>query len=142
LGQIEAFRDNLVELAMKDLGFSYRDNHQEITVMGERLRMCRNIEDLLRVRGPICEENEEAALALSYNGSAWLNIVIATIFLAGNRVRVKFSSRGPDIAHFLESLYHPIFGDEMIESLGLGDGGVAGRTCISLKSLTMRGILG
>lgn len=110
--ELEVHRDDLVELAIKDIGFSYRDNHQEISIATkERLRMCWRVKEILEGRRPLCGESEEVALALSYNGSAWLNIVIATIFLAGNRVRVKFSSKGSDIARFLESLYTPIFGD-------------------------------
>ncbi len=111
--ELETHRDELVALAIKDIGFSYRDNHQEITVTRERLKMCWRVEEILQGRRPICREGEEVALALSYNGSAWLNIVIATIYLAGNRVRVKFSSRGADIARFLESIYLPIFGREV-----------------------------
>jgi len=112
--ELEVHRDELVDLAIKDIGFSYRDNHQEISVTTkERLRMCWRVKEILDGRRPLCVEGEEVALVLSYNGSAWLNIVIATIFLAGNRVRVKFSSRGSDIARFLESLYSPIFGGEV-----------------------------
>jgi betaine-aldehyde dehydrogenase len=112
--ELEAHRDELVELAIKDIGFSHRDNHQEITVTKERLKMCWRVEEILQGRRPICEEGEEVALTLSYNGSAWLNIVIATIYLAGNRVRVKFSSRGSDISHLLESIYIPIFGQDIV----------------------------
>lgn len=111
--ELEACRGELVDLAIKDIGFSYRDNHQEVSVTRDRLRMCWRVGEILEGRRPICGEGEEVALALSYNGSAWLNIVIATIYLAGNRVRVKFSSRGSDIARFLESLYTPIFGDDV-----------------------------
>lgn len=112
--ELEAHRGDLVELAIKDIGFSFRDNHQEISVSVERLKMCWRVEEILAGRRSICQEDQqEVALALSYNGSAWLNIVIATIFLAGNRVRVKFSSKGSDIARLLESIYFPIFGREV-----------------------------
>ena len=36
--ELETHRDELVALAIKDIGFSYRDNHQEITVTKERLK--------------------------------------------------------------------------------------------------------
>ncbi len=111
--ELEAHRDELVALAIKDIGFSCRDNHQEISVTKDRLQMCWRVKEILDGRRPLCREGEYVALALSYNGSAWLNIVIATIYLAGNRVRVKFSSRGSDIACLLESIYHPIFGDDV-----------------------------
>jgi succinate-semialdehyde dehydrogenase/glutarate-semialdehyde dehydrogenase len=53
------------------------------------------------------------ALVLPYNGSAWLNNAIVSIYMVGNPVRVKFASRDSDIARFTESLYRPIFGDDI-----------------------------
>jgi succinate-semialdehyde dehydrogenase/glutarate-semialdehyde dehydrogenase len=50
---------------------------------------------------------------LPYNGSAWLNTAIVSIYLVGNRVRVKFASRGSKTARFIESVYEPIFGDSI-----------------------------
>jgi hypothetical protein len=50
---------------------------------------------------------------LPYDGSSWLNIAIISILLGGNRVRVKFSSKGSAIARFTEALYRPLFGDEV-----------------------------
>jgi acyl-CoA reductase-like NAD-dependent aldehyde dehydrogenase len=105
--ELMAHRDELVELAIQDLGFSRRDNQREIEITVDRLKSCSATETFLSKRTPL----GEVALALSYNGSAWLNTVISTIFLVGNRIRVKLSSKGLDIAHFLESLYEPIFDD-------------------------------
>ncbi|MFH2220185.1 MAG: aldehyde dehydrogenase family protein, partial [Pseudomonadota bacterium] len=42
---------------------------------------------------------------------AWLNTAIISIFLVGNRVQVKFATRGSEISRFTESLYKPIFSD-------------------------------
>jgi len=105
--ELMAHRDELVELAIQDLGFSRRDNQREIEITVDRLKSCSATETFLSKRTPL----GEVALALSYNGSAWLNTDISTIFLVGNRIRVKLSSKGLDIAHFLESLYEPIFDD-------------------------------
>jgi len=63
------------------------------------------------LRQPVCESGQAVALVLPYNGSAWLNTAIISIYMVGNPVRVKFASRGSGIARLLESLYRPIFGD-------------------------------
>jgi succinate-semialdehyde dehydrogenase/glutarate-semialdehyde dehydrogenase len=48
---------------------------------------------------------------LSYNGSTWLNTAITSIYMVGNRVDVKFSSKGSSLSALTESIYKPIFGD-------------------------------
>jgi succinate-semialdehyde dehydrogenase/glutarate-semialdehyde dehydrogenase len=50
---------------------------------------------------------------LSYNGSTWLSIAITSIFLVGNKVRVKFSSKGAGLSELMESIYEPIFGNDV-----------------------------
>lgn len=102
--------DEIIETAVKDIGFTYKDVANELKITLERLRMFKKVADLLESRKPICGRDEEVALILPYNGSAWLNIAIASIFLAGNNVRVKFSSRDAAIAEFYEHIYK-IFGD-------------------------------
>ena len=54
---------------------------------GERLERVYRLAHELEIH-----RDELVVLALSYNGRAWLNMVIATIHLAGNRVRVKASA--------------------------------------------------
>jgi len=90
--------DEIIETAVKDIGFTYKDVANELEITLERLRMFKKAVGLLESRKPICGRGEEVALILPYNGSAWLNIAIASIFLAGNNVRVKFSSRDAAIA--------------------------------------------
>ena len=50
---------------------------------------------------------------LSYNGSAWLNTAITSLYAVGNRVDVKFSSKGASLSRLTESIYRPIFGDDV-----------------------------
>ena len=50
---------------------------------------------------------------LAYNGSAWLNTAITSIYMVGNRVNVKFSSKGSSLSRLTESIYRPIFGDDI-----------------------------
>ena len=64
-------------------------------------------------RRPLAGPGQEVALILPYNGSAWLNTAIVSIYLVGNRVRVKFASRGSHIAKLTESIYAPIFGRDI-----------------------------
>jgi len=40
-----------------------------------------------------------------------LNTAIVSIYMMGNRVRVKFATRGSEIARLTESFYQPIFAD-------------------------------
>lgn len=107
-------RDELIEAAINDIGFTYKDMSIEFELTVDRLRNFRRAIKLIEDREPICKEDEEVALILPYNGSAWLNIAIASIFLVRNNVTVKFSSKGSGIAKLYENMYGKIFG-EMIK---------------------------
>ena len=107
-------RDTFVHTAVQDLGFAVRDCRREFGLTMERLGAFHEAESLLADREPVCRgPNDEIALMLPYDGSSWLNIAILSIWLVGNRVRVKFSSKGSDIARFTEELYRPLFGDDV-----------------------------
>lgn len=107
-------RETFIRTAVEDLGFAIRDCQGEFDLTLERLGAFREAEPLLRGREPLCQTlDDEIALMLPYDGSAWLNIAILSIWLVGNRVRVKFSSKGSDIARFTEELYRPLFGDDV-----------------------------
>jgi succinate-semialdehyde dehydrogenase/glutarate-semialdehyde dehydrogenase len=108
---ISANRDRLIETAVKDAGFTVRECRIEVDMNLDNLRSFDKMVSAFADRRPICGPNQEVALLLPYNGSAWLNTAIISIFLVGNRVRVKFATRGSDISRFTESLYKPIFGD-------------------------------
>ena len=51
------------------------------------------------------------AVTLSYNGSAWVNLVITTAYMAGNQVLVIFFSKGAGLMSLMEEIYQPIFGE-------------------------------
>jgi betaine-aldehyde dehydrogenase len=108
---IRANKDKLVPTAVRDTGFTFRECSMELDVILTRLEGFDQMVPSFAERQPICAKDQEVALILPYNGSAWLNVAIISIYLVGNRLRVKFASRGSEIAHFTESLYHPIFGD-------------------------------
>jgi succinate-semialdehyde dehydrogenase/glutarate-semialdehyde dehydrogenase len=86
----------------------------EVDVILNRLRGFDEMATVFSARLPICGPEQEIALVLPYNGSAWLNVAIVSIYLVGNRVRVKFASRGSKIANFTESIYKPIFGEAIL----------------------------
>ncbi len=71
------------------------------------------IRESLEGRRPLGGRNSQVAVMLSYNGSAWSNIVIAAAYLAGNKVMVKFSSRGSRVMALTEKIYRPIFGRDI-----------------------------
>ena len=108
---VSANRDQLIEIAIKDAGFTVRECRIEVDMNLNNLKGFDEMVTVFSERQPICREDQAVALLLPYNGSAWLNTAIISIFLVGNRVRVKFATRGSDISRFLESLYKPIFGD-------------------------------
>ena len=108
---VSANRDQLIETAVKDAGFTIRECRIEVDMNLDNLRGFDEMVPGFSERQPICRPDQEVALLLPYNGSAWLNTAIISIFLVGNRVRVKFATKGSDISRFTESLYKPIFGD-------------------------------
>jgi betaine-aldehyde dehydrogenase len=109
--KIEEKRDELIEIAIRDTGFTYRECSIELQVNLRNLQGFDEMIPTFAARKPLCGPGQEVALILPYNGSAWLNTAIVSIYLVGNRVRVKFASRGSEIASFTESVYQPIFGD-------------------------------
>jgi betaine-aldehyde dehydrogenase len=111
---IKENKDTMVATAVRDTGFTFRECSMEVDVILTRLEGFDEMMPAFAQRQPICGQNQEVALILPYNGSAWLNVAIVSIFLVGNNVRVKFASRGSEIARFTESLYGPIFGDAII----------------------------
>jgi betaine-aldehyde dehydrogenase len=108
---IKANKDKMVYTAVRDTGFTVRECGMEVDVILTRLAGFKEMLPTFAERQPICGQDQHVALILPYNGSAWLNVAIISIYLVGNPVRVKFASRDSDIAHFTESLYNPIFGE-------------------------------
>jgi acyl-CoA reductase-like NAD-dependent aldehyde dehydrogenase len=106
-------REQMVEVAVKDLRFTVKDCGREVDLAIDRLKMFEEAEGLMRDRKPLGGPGSRVSLMLSYNGSAWVNAAIASIYLVGNRVNVKFSSKGRDVMKLTESIYRPIFGDEV-----------------------------
>jgi betaine-aldehyde dehydrogenase len=109
--RIKEKRDELISIAVRDTGFTHRECSIEVDVNLKNLQGFDAMASTFAARQPLCGHEQEVALILPYNGSAWLNTAIVSIYLVGNRVRVKFASRGSKIASFIESVYEPIFGD-------------------------------
>ncbi len=104
-------KDNLIRAALLDCAFTYRESALEVATVQDRLAGFPDMAATFAPRVPLAGPGQEVALILPYNGSAWLNTAIVSIYLVGNRVRVKFASRGSHIAKLTESLYRPIFGE-------------------------------
>jgi succinate-semialdehyde dehydrogenase/glutarate-semialdehyde dehydrogenase len=109
--KIKEKRDELILIAVRETGFTHRECSIEVDVNLKNLQGFDEMVSIFAARQPLCGPGQEVALILPYNGSAWLNTAIVSIYLVGNRVRVKFASRGSEIAGFTESLYQPIFAD-------------------------------
>ncbi|MCK4236878.1 MAG: aldehyde dehydrogenase family protein, partial [Candidatus Krumholzibacteria bacterium] len=110
---IKENREDMVATAVRDTGFTYRECDMEVDVVLTRLQGFDEMSPVFDERLPVCTPEQEVALVLPYNGSAWLNTAIISIYMVGNRVRVKFASRGSDIARLTESFYQAIFGDNI-----------------------------
>jgi betaine-aldehyde dehydrogenase len=117
LERIEAFREEcvrrreeIVSASVHDIGFSFKDSTHEFEVIQERLASFPGSRSLLAHRVPLCKDDEEIVAILPYNGSSWLNTAILSMFLVGNRVRVKFSSRNNLVAKIAQSIYEKTVG--------------------------------
>jgi acyl-CoA reductase-like NAD-dependent aldehyde dehydrogenase len=108
---IRANREEFIRRAVQDIQFTYRDTALEVDTSLNRLKMYEEARPLLEGRSPLGGEGSGVALMLSYNGSAWLNTAITSLYMVGNRVVVKFSSKGSSLSRLTESIYRPIFGD-------------------------------
>jgi succinate-semialdehyde dehydrogenase/glutarate-semialdehyde dehydrogenase len=111
IAKIKEKREELILIAVRDTGFTHRECSIEVDVNLKNLQGFKQMVSTFAARQPLCGPEQEIALILPYNGSAWLNTAIVSIYLVGNRVRVKFASRGSEIASFTESVYQPIFAD-------------------------------
>ena len=94
MARIKEKRDELIQVAIRDTGFTHRECSIEVDVNLKNLQGFDAMASTFAARQPLCGPEQEVALILPYNGSAWLNTAIVSIYLVGNRVRVKFASPG------------------------------------------------
>ena len=106
-----AHRDPIIRAAVHDIQFTVKDVAAEVDISIDRLRMFAEAKSILEERESLGGEGSFVSLMLSYNGSTWLNTAITSIYMVGNRVNVKFSSKGSTLSALTESVYEPIFGD-------------------------------
>ena len=111
IAAIAAHREPLISTAVRDTGFTRRECGIEADLVLANLKNFEDMASAFAPRRPMCGPGQEVALVLPYNGSAWLNTAIVSIYMVGNRVRVKFATRGSEISRLIESIYTPIFGD-------------------------------
>ena len=104
-------RDQMIAQAALDLRFAAKDTAHEVDLTLERLETFITLRESLTSRRPLGGPDSWVAVTLSYNGSAWLNLVITAAYMAGNQVLVKFSSKGAGLMGLMEEIYRPIFGD-------------------------------
>lgn len=114
------YKQDLMALAAKNLQFTYKDTAYEVDLTVDRLKLFEHTEFFLRNRRPLGGPGSSVAVMLSYNGSAWLNTIITSAYLVGNKVVAKFASRGHELMALTEKMYQPIFGPDI--SFYRGDG--------------------
>ncbi len=113
IAAVKANRDTIIATAVRDTGFTLKECTLEVDINLKNLQLFEVMATPFAKRLPLCNPEQEVALILPYNGSAWLNTAIVSIYMVGNRLRVKFATRGSEIARLTESLYEPIFGDDI-----------------------------
>ncbi|MGB7912478.1 MAG: aldehyde dehydrogenase family protein [Desulfobaccales bacterium] len=104
-------REQMIAQAALDLQFAAKDTDHEVDLAMDRLGNFLEVREALDSRRPLGGPDSWVAVALSYNGSAWLNLVITAAYMAGNQVLVKLSSKGSGLSSLMEEIYQPIFGD-------------------------------
>ncbi len=94
---LERSRDMLVSYATEDTSFTLRECNMELNIVLERLRGFEMMVPVFEKREPISGAGEEVALVLPYNGSAWLNTTIVSVYLVGNSdpIGMLFPMRKP-----------------------------------------------
>jgi betaine-aldehyde dehydrogenase len=113
-------KKKLVDLAGRDLQFTVKDSNREVDLAIDRLQMYEQVRTVLSPRVPLGGPGSFVSLMLSYNGSSWVNTAITSIYIVGNKVRVKFSSKARNVMAFTESMYRPIFGEDITFYKGSG----------------------
>jgi betaine-aldehyde dehydrogenase len=103
----------MMSLAARNLQFTFKDTAYEVDLTVDRLRLFEQTEIFLGKRRPLGGPGSKVAVMLSYNGSAWLNTVITSIYMVGNKVLAKFASRGAELMSLTRSMYEPIFGQDI-----------------------------
>jgi len=102
----------IVELTVKELHTSFQHCRRELEYTIAWLRMFKEPKTLLQDRLPLGGPGSRVALKVSDIGNTW-NVAMASIYLTGNGVNVKVSPRGSGLMKLFESLYRPIFGDDV-----------------------------
>ncbi len=106
-------KQEMMALAARNLKFTYKDTAYEVDLTVDRLKLFEQTEIFLGKRKPLGGLGSKVAVMLSYNGSAWLNTVITSIYLVGNKVLAKFASRGDELMALTKRMYEPIFGRDI-----------------------------
>jgi len=106
-------REQIIARAVGDLKFSPKDSSYELDLAVENLNLFGETGKSLDGRQPLQGPDSWVAVMLSYNGSTWLNTVITAAYLAGNKVLVRFSSKGSRLMALTEKIYRPIFGSDI-----------------------------
>jgi hypothetical protein len=76
-------RGEIIGQAVKDIRFTVRDTAKEVDIAVDRLGMYADARPFLEGKRPLGGEGSNVSLMLSYNGSAWLNTAITSIYMVG-----------------------------------------------------------
>jgi betaine-aldehyde dehydrogenase len=106
-------KEEIVQAMARNVGMTRQDCEKDLafirTVLGRIGSTSRHLLD----RQPICKDEEEVVLVLSYNISNFTSMHLARLLMPGNRVRVRLSSQAPEVARLLEEIWSPVFPEDV-----------------------------
>jgi len=97
-------RDSLIRAARTDLAFTEEAANAEVDLTISHLRNIRNVHRWVRGYAPICRPEQFVSLMMPYNCVAWPIWDAACVAAAGNRVRVRMSSRAGNLCQIVDSI--------------------------------------
>lgn len=126
-------QEEIVQAMATDVGMTRRDCEKDLAFVSAILGSMEQTRPYLSNRKPICKEDEEVALVLSYNISNFTSLHLARLLIPGNRVRVRLSSQAPQVARLLQKIWLPVFPDDVI--FDFRPSGEFIKWCISQRSV-------
>ncbi len=107
-------KEDIVQAMARNVGMTRQDCEKDLAFISTVLGRIGSVSRHLIDRQPICREDEEVVLVLSYNISNFTSMHLARLLMPGNRVRVGLSSQAPEVARLLEEIWSPVFPEEVM----------------------------
>ena len=101
---VERRRQAFITTAVENLGFVAKDVAGEIDLVTYLLRRLDRLSEWIEGRRPATSDDQAIALLLPYNAISWPVWDIANLLGAGNRARIRMSSRAGRLADIVQDV--------------------------------------